>query len=178
MPGFSGNLASTCLPGQETDCHQIRLHLLLPKGADQFSAHAFSVSAEIKGLNGTSFANRHPCAHTSQDIPTGGCGAQTHTVAWVQARPGAFPKSWHPQNCRPPRPTRLATRSFKPKVNPNWDSTSNLTLCPRLQSGLRGVLPTTPDVSLFFPKCLLFELDPSIPHSLSLSAFIAHRVFA
>ena len=36
--GILGNLISTCLPSQETDYRLIRLHLLLPKGANQ-SAH-------------------------------------------------------------------------------------------------------------------------------------------
>ena len=73
-----------------------------------------------------------------------------HTVPRVQARPDAFPKgpfAHHLQN--------LGTYTTAGHCNQSPAAAvirSTRTLFPRIRLGLRGVLPTTPDVSSFFPK--------------------------
>ena len=108
----------------------------------------------------------------SPDVPIGGRCEQAHcpTVPGKvrrlpkRALPTSFAKCWYPHNCKPLQSTRLATRSFQPMASLSMGSPSTLMLFPRLRLGLGGALPTNPDVSLFFPKCLLFELDHRKPH--------------
>ena len=146
-------------PESETDNHDDPgFTFCCQKWCRPISVHALSASAEWpRDLDRVTSLN------SCHDV------RKKHTVRLVQARPRSLPKRALHTSVAILRTTQLqaiathsdlATRSFEPMASLCGDSPSTFMLFPRLCIRfLRGVLPTTPDVSLFFPKCLLCELD-------------------